>query len=348
MPSTRICSCVAAVALIGSAAIACAQSQTTVLNLTDDCSAYSSVPLPQESEQAKAPSESPSCASYRSYRGIGRPVDYARARACAWRERLAQQKELGQNQAEPTAWVVGGSLILANMYVNGTGVKKNIPLAMRLACESEPAMLRLALPDLKNFETSPHAKGPFEFCRYAMTTFTMGFCSDYMSQIEADRRTRFYASSKSKMNPPQQIAFEKLLTASEAYFDAHGSEVDQGGTIRAIRTIGSEDILRNLFHTEFVHFERKKWPALTEKRIAAADSLMTREYAFKRQQLRNKAKEEIDEGVVTTDGLAKAQASWERYREAWVSFARLRYPSEAAAIRAQITLDRYRLLKAID
>ena len=71
------------------------------------CSAYLSVPLPAEAEKAAAPKASPACASYRSYRGIGRPVDYYQARACAWQERLAQKADLPQNQKEPTAWIVG-------------------------------------------------------------------------------------------------------------------------------------------------------------------------------------------------------------------------------------------------
>lgn len=80
-----------------------------------DCPAYASVPLPAEAARVPEPKFPPDCASYRSYRGIGRPVNYSESRACAWRERRAQQADLGQNPHEPTAWVVGGSLILADI-----------------------------------------------------------------------------------------------------------------------------------------------------------------------------------------------------------------------------------------
>jgi hypothetical protein len=149
------------------------------------------------------PKTPPACASYRSYRGIGRPANYSAARACAWQERLAQKADLGQNREEPIAWVVGGSLILADIYFNGTGVKRNIPLAMRFACESEEGMARLALPNLTKFNGSPRAHRPFEFCDYAATTFTMNFCSGYASQAENDRRSRYYDSLKSFMTPEQ-------------------------------------------------------------------------------------------------------------------------------------------------
>jgi uncharacterized protein YecT (DUF1311 family) len=312
-----------------------------------DCSSYASIPLPAEAEKTPVPKTAPACASYRSYRGIGRPVNYSEARACAWQERLAQKANLGQNPQEPYAWVVGGSLILADIYFNGAGVQRNIPLAMRFACESEEGMAMLALPEIAKLNGSPPVHGPFEFCDYAMTTFTMNFCNGYASEIEDDRRSGYYNSLKSSMTPGQRAAFEKLLAAQNAYVEAHGSEVYQGGTIRVVRTLRSEGILNDLFHTEVVQFERKKWPVLSENQIATADSLLHREYQKKLQQLGAQTKEAIDDGAVTASQLASVEVAWETYRDAWVAFAELRYPAAVAAIRAKITLDRYRLLKTI-
>jgi uncharacterized protein YecT (DUF1311 family) len=334
--------------LVGNCALATAAvGQKTLPELPADCSAYASIPLPAEAEKAPAPKTAPACASYRSYRGIGRPVNYSEARACAWQERLAQKADLGQNQEEPIAWIVGGSLILADIYFNGTGVKRNIPLAMRFACESEEGMATLALRDITKLNGSPLAHGPFEFCDYAASTFTMNFCSGYAFEVEDDRRSRYYRSLKSSMTPEQKAAFEKLLAAQNAYIEAHASEVDQGGTIRGIRTVGSQGILKNLFHTEVVHFEHKKWPALSDNQIKMADASLRREYEKKLQQSRSQTKEEISQGTVTAGHLSSVQETWETYRDAWVAFARLRYPAAVAAIRAEITLDRYRLLETI-
>jgi uncharacterized protein YecT (DUF1311 family) len=332
--------------LAGNCALATAAvGQTTPDDLpAAECSAYASIPLPEEAEKAPVPKTSPACASYRSYRGIGRPVNYSQARACAWRERLAQKADLEQNQKEPTAWVVGGSLILADIYFNGAGVKRNISLALRFACESEEAMAWLALPDIAKLNGLPRSHGPFEFCDYAATTFTMDFCSGYASQIGDDR---YYDSLKSSMTPEQRAAFETLLAAQDAYVEAHASEVDQGGSIRFIRTVGSQGILKDLFHTEVVHFERKKFPVLSDNQITIADGLLNREYKKKLQQLRTQTKEDIDQGAVTASHLSSVEKTWETYREAWAAFARLRYPAAVAAIRAEITLKRYRLLKTI-
>ncbi len=324
-----------------------ALGQTTSADLPVECSAYASIPLPAEAEQVSAPKTPPTCASYRSYRGIGGQENYSEARACAWQERLAQKADLGQNPKEPIAWVVGGSLILADIYFNGAGVKRNIPLAMRFACESEEGMARLALPEIARPNGSPRAHGPFEFCDYAASTFTMNFCSAYASEIEDDRRGRYFNSVKSSMTPEQLAAFKKLLSAQNTYIEAHALEVDQSGTIRGMRTVGSQGILKDLFHAEVIHVERKKWPVLSDRQIAAADAWLYREYEKKLLQLRTHTKDEIDQGAVTADHLSSVERTWQSYRDAWVAFARLRYPAAVAVIRATITLDRYRLLKTI-
>jgi hypothetical protein len=313
-----------------------------------DCSAYASIPLPAEAENVPALKTSPACASYRSYRGIGRPVNYSEARACAWQERLAHKAGLGQNEKEPIAWVVGGSLILADIYFNGAGVKRDIPLSMRFACEFEKSAATFALPEITKLNDSLKVHGPFEFCDQAATTFTMNFCSGYQSEIADDRRSRYYNSLKPSMTADQRAAFDKLLAAKNAYIQAHASEVYQGGTIRNMRTLGSQDILNDLFRTEVVHFEAKKWPELSDKQIAISDALLQREYEKKVKEVRTRTKGEIEDGVVTADGLTTAEKVWETYRDAWVAFARLRYPAAADAVRAEITRRRCAFVKTID
>ncbi|MEO7028345.1 MAG: lysozyme inhibitor LprI family protein [Acidobacteriaceae bacterium] len=336
-----------AILFASSAVAVTAVGQATLAKLPADCSVYMSIPLPPAAEKARVPQTPPACASYRSYRGIGRPRNYSEARACAWQERLAQKADLGQNQQQPLAWVVGGSLILSDIYFNGAGVKRNVPLAMRFACESENGMAELAQQDIAKLNGSPRADKPFEFCEYAATTFTMNFCSGYTSEVEDEQRSRYYKSLQSSMTPEQQAAFAMLLAAQNAYVEAHASEVYQGGSIRVVRTIGSQDILNDLFHTEIVHFERKKWPALSNNQITAYDALLHREYEKKLQQARTQTKDAIDDGAVTAQNLSSVEEIWETYRDAWVAFARLRYPATVAIIRAEIILDRYRLLKTI-
>jgi len=321
--------------------------QTTPGQRPADCSAYASIPLPAEAKDIPVPTVFPACASYRSYRGIGRPVNFTEARTCAWRERLAQEAHLRQNPKEPTAWVVGGSLILADIYFNGAGVERNVPLAMHFACEFEEGTAMLALPDIVKLNGSLPSGKRFEFCDYAATTFTMNFCSGYESEISENRRSRYYDSLKKSMTSDQRAAFEKLLAAKDAYIQAHANEVDQGGTIRDIRTLGSQSILEDLFRTDIVHFERKKWPTLSSAQMAAADAALEREYEVKLQELRGQTEEQIQEGAVSASNLSKVEETWEKYRDAWAAFARLRYPTACDQIRAKVTLDRCRFVRTI-
>ena len=96
-----------------------------------------------------------------------------------------------------------------------------------------------------------------------------------------------------------------------------------------------------------VQFERKEWPKLSEESIRTAVGALDREYAQTLERLRSRKKEDVYEGAVTAGGVESAEKSWEAYRDAWVAFARVRYPADVDAIAAKIELDRYRLLKTI-
>lgn len=312
------------------------------------CSAYAKVPLPSEAVVAgPAPTKFPGCAAYKWYRGIGRPLNLSEARECAWKERAAQLAHLPQNPEVGTSWFVGGSLILADLYANGAGVERKVPLAMRFVCESEEQTAELAAKDLLAGGTPIHTRGWFEFCDYAATTFSMNFCGEYAAEVEDDRRSRQYRGLRASMTPEQQRSFDRLLAAERVYVDTHAREVYQGGSIRGVRTMGSQEILDSLFHAEVVHLERGRWPVFSDRLIGAADGMERREYAKKLLELRAQKPTDLEDGLVTAGDVQQVEASWIRYREAWTAFARARYPGHVDAVRAQVALDRYRLLKTI-
>lgn len=310
------------------------------------CTGYASVPLPAEAANVSTPNDPPACASYRSYKGIGRPVNYAAARACAWQERLAQQADLGQNGKEPIAWVVGGSLILADLYANGAGVERNVPLAMRFACEFD----KRAVPYTQQRLEVPAAAGkPFELCDDASTTFTGNFCMEYQGEIRYERRHRSEVALEARMTATQRAAFRRLLELRDRYISTHDSELDQSGTIHTMRNMGSEEILASLFQAELRQFERKQFPRFSASRRAAIDADLQREYQATLGALNARPQADTYEGAVavTAEGVTKVQQAWLPFREAWTDFARVRYPEAADAIRTLITQDRVRLLKTI-
>lgn len=168
----------------------------------------------------------------------------------------------------------------------------------------------------------------------------------YEHEKADDDRDRYYRSLRRSMTVEQKAAFDALLAARKAYIETHADEVDKGGTIHTIRMMQSQNILEDLFRVEVVHFERKKWPSLSKQQIDGADGLLQRQYAATLQKLKTQQREEGD-GAVTVKQLVGVQAVWLRYRDAWVAFARMRYPDAVDAVRAQIVLDRYRWLKTM-
>jgi hypothetical protein len=98
------------------------------------CAKYEETPLPAEALAVAAPKRWPFCNSYKFYAGTHTKADYEAARKCAWSERLASQAGLEPLYLFGRAF--GGSAMLTMLYSNGEGVEKNIPLAIRFACES--------------------------------------------------------------------------------------------------------------------------------------------------------------------------------------------------------------------
>lgn len=104
-----------------------------------------------------------------------------------------------------------------------------------------------------------------------------------------------------------------------------------------MRTLGSQAVLKDLFRTQVVHAERKKWPNLSDTEVASADTWLRREYSKTLERLRMHTAEEIDFGSFKAEDLPKIQRVWETDRDTWAAFARLRYPEAAARIQAEIT-----------
>lgn len=65
---------------------------------------------------------------------------------------------------------MGGSLILANIYFNGAGVQRDLPLAMRFACEANEQMGGAGAVDAIANQSTLSDPGSIEICDYASAT----------------------------------------------------------------------------------------------------------------------------------------------------------------------------------
>jgi len=308
-------------------ALSCSPSLSAQIDDADTatrakCGIYLNAALPTEALAIAIPKSWPGCDSIHSYSGIGQKVNFAAARQCAWRERLAQQANLEPRYSPESLF--GGSAMLAVLYANGEGVEQNKQLAMRFACESalndQGLAAVAALPDM------PHiSENKFRYCDYGFTTFEMNFCAQYQNEItERGRQDALDALSK-PWPQAEKEAFATLRKAAENYAKSHGeNEAYRGGTIRYLRENGVEERQRDKFVAAVRKFEAGQLPTGTEGdfRSADLDLNMTYKKLLELAAAQNFAE---DDGDIHPEDIRKAEGAWLQYRDAWVAFARIHY-----------------------
>jgi len=219
--------------------------------------------------------------------------------------------------------------MLTVLYANGEGIGRSIPLASRFACEAggAPAEIALRLKHLDSLNADA-GRTAFGFCDDITSGFMEGFCAAYDSEIEDQDRTAFLDSFAASSAEPQRTAFASLREREEAYARAHGrGEVDLSGTARAMFQIDAEDSLRDDFIAALKLFETGKYPDASKAQYEEADARLNFAY---RKALSDAEEHKGDYGAVQAEGIRDSERAWLRYRDAWVEFARLRYPSVAA------------------
>ena len=174
------------------------------------CAHYRSTPLPPEFHDIdeSAAKEAPSCFAYKSYYGLGTPVDFAKARTCAIQERVqyGYYHDIGIDQSDPSSPVgteINGPVILTMIYANGDGTSRSIPLALRFACEAvdnrqvgSPEVFsneeenQTIVPDLLNAiqQTSRTGK-PLDMCEHVPGLARMQTVCDLIGQV-SEQQTR--------------------------------------------------------------------------------------------------------------------------------------------------------------
>lgn len=293
------------------------------------CKQYSATPLPPETALVSLPKAWPDCNSYKLYSGIGTKVDYVAARRCAWSERLAQQADLEPRYT--VASVFGGSAVLTELYTNGEGVQKDLPLALRFTCEADgaPAEISGRIEDIESrFAKSDPTSKKFDFCDDITSGFMEGFCAAYGSEFADQKRIAAVGALSARMSAAQREAFNQLDKLQQTYAHAHAAgEIDTSGTARAMYEIDAEDALREDFLAALQSFEAGKFPNGSVQTYQDADARSNSIY----HKVMNDAEQHKDEyGAVKPEGIRAAERAWLKYRDTWVTFAKLRYPNVAA------------------
>ena len=296
---------------------------------------------------------SPGCDSrllYYGQDGEGLKHDYLAARHCAYAERAASGDRHSAFDGSDTAF--GGSGMLMMLYANGRGVKPNLPLAKRLACEygGAPMEIEGRLRHLDDIARGTD-QAPFDLCDDITSGMMMGFCAGRSGDFAAIRRNVRWTALQSSWPPIQREALATLRTRAKIYFDhVSREETDMSGSMRGVFATEAFETLDRALLDDITHLESSKRLAQNAADFAQADKSLNDQY---RQTLATLAAGKRhdgfgDYGTITPEGVRATQRSWLRYRDAWVRFAAVRWPTiHADAWKAWLTTERTQALRAL-
>ena len=203
-----------------------------------------------------------------------------------------------------------------------------LPLAMRFACEAEgaPAEIKERVKDLQARIDAPnvtHTK--FDFCDATTSGFMMGFCSARAEERHSVERDDRLAKLAKAWPAQQQTLFAQTVKLQAEYAEAHArGEIDLSGTARAMFEIDTEASLKDDLLEAVTAFETGKLPQASADEATQADAALNQAY---RMSLQTAEAHKAEYGAVQPEGIRKAERAWLKYRDAWLAFAAIRYPT---------------------
>jgi hypothetical protein len=298
------------------------------------CRQVMATPLPSPDKTAPPAVSLKGCDAEALYYGIGMKADPVRARQCA----------LTQLAAKDDGAAFGPKAILMTIYANGKGADRNLDLAMHLACslDAAPAEYDARLEHLASLK-KPNAKlaRPFDYCDDITSGLAGGQCAAHQKSIDDVKRKARLEGIVQGWTPAQKQAFSGLEKAKTDFVAAHSeSEVDSTGTARVAFAIGEEEKREDAFLGFLDRLERGKGVKASRSDLPSAD----RDINIVYRQIQDRR--DFNAGSVTLSDIQNTQKLWLKYRDAWLAFAKVRYPDVAQdAISATLTMERLDMLR---
>jgi uncharacterized protein YecT (DUF1311 family) len=298
------------------------------------CRSLKGLSLPAADGPDRAAAEAlKGCSSEKLYYGIGMPPDPERARQCAYLERTARD-----------GGGFSGDTMLMTIYANGVGAERNLDLAITFACQLDgaPAEEDGRVKHLATLKARYWAGHDFSFCDDITSGFAQGLCVGHDAGLADAERQRQFATLTDSWSEGEKRAFAALQQAESGFVKARaGNEVDLRGTARRAFVVDEEQTQQQNFLAMLQSLAAGTAPTFTSEQFAAADARLNAVYQ-KVQQAPAK-----DWGTVTKDGIRTVQRAWLIYRDAWVAFAKIKYPSISTdSIRTWLTQKRSAELEA--
>jgi len=299
------------------------------------CKQYENVPFPAtDKPTVEVAASLGKCSSYELYYGFNQPADPAKARLCAYDEIDKKREDREFSGAE----------MLMTIYANGVGAKRNLPLAIKLACtiEGAPAEIEYRVTHLERLKRENWKGTDFSLCDDITSGLMQGYCAEHIENFSKIKRNQKLKDIQVKWSDSEKAAYVLLRKAADRFFAARGgNEVDQSGTARAAMVTEEEASLEE----ELLHLLQElhlgKLPSYSTEQFKAVDSTLNTVY-----RKVQKVKDPDLWGTVSKEGIRATQREWIRYRDEWVAFSKKKYPSiESNSIKTSLTAVRIEMLK---
>jgi uncharacterized protein YecT (DUF1311 family) len=221
--------------------------------------------------------------------------------------------------------------VLMMLHANGYGVPRDVNAAIAHACQvgGAQAEIESRLEHLEQLKAGPE-KEPFDLCDDITSGMMGGFCASLAEDRATAQREAALRELVRGFTPEQRQRFDALRQAGEAYGRQRGEEeTDLTGTLRVAFTIEAQAAVRDELLADLRAAERGTKPPGNERTLAAADKELNAVYR-KVMAVPVNAEGRIGDSTVTRAGIRSTQRQWLVYRDAWVAFARARYPAVPA------------------
>ncbi len=226
-------------------------------------------------------------------------------------------------------------LVLAMMYANGEGVPRNLPLAKQFLCQYGGGIQSATDEELlADFDKTIAAKKRFDVCEDdggAQGRSVSFFCLGMKGGKLEDEAHRLEASIAAAGGPAEKAPFAALVRTWNDFHTAYNAMAEAecaGGTGCGVISEGDDVQALQTWLDALKQIQQNKPPAegASAAEFAKVDKDLNQIY---QEQLK-------DMGDCTQQGdcpaplIRAADRAWLQYREAWVTFGKLRWPGVPA------------------
>lgn len=311
---------------------AVAPGQPAPIDVEKVCAEAEKVPVP--AEYLRGVTADAKCSPLELYYDKS-PNHFQQSLRCGLAQwQMIEAREKAGTQDGDSAVDEDEQLALAMIFANGEGVRKNLPLARRFACEAD------------NYVNTDEVLAAIDGEKLDVCADNYGRRINYLCLgiKGADVDTRIADAelkARRALRPAALIAWKNLEVARKDYLKAHGPE-EPNGTTGAVQSAMQEDLDTEtawLDVLKSVAAGRVPEGVLNAPALDGLDKALNVAY----QQALSFGVQYCEGGqdCASSESTRTAERAWLKYREAWVKFGAVRWPEVPAdKWRAWLTVDR--------